>query len=99
MITLGLESQLFKTTDEIPGYGRKVDQKVNMLGSYAQWEWQIAQKLKLMNGLRWDRSEVKGLYQLDNMKRKVNNNFQVLSPRITFLYDVNEFWQIRGGYA
>lgn len=99
MITLGLESQLFKTTDEIPGYGRKVDQEVNMLGSYAQWEWQIAQKLKLMNGLRWDRSEVEGLYQLENIEREVNNNFQVLSPRFTFLYDVNEFWQMRGGYA
>lgn len=99
MVTVGVESQLFKTTDEIPGYGREVDQDVNMLGSYAQWEWQLSSKLKLMNGVRWDRSEVEGFYKLENIEREVNNDFQVLSPRFTFLYDVKENWQIRGGYA
>lgn len=99
MLTSGVESQFFSTTDAIPGYGRKVDQEVNMVGTYAQWEWQMTSKFKIMNGLRWDRSRVNGRYQLEDIERAIDNSFQVLSPRFTFLYNLREHWQIRGGYA
>lgn len=98
-ITAGVEFQRNQTDDRIPGYLRRVDQRVNNWGVYAQWEWQALDRLKLLTGLRYDNSEVKGDYSLADIQTKIDKDFDVLSPRFTLLYDLNDQIQFRGGYA
>ena len=98
-LTGGIEYQFNNTEDFILGYQRRVDQKVNNWGFYGQWEWQATSRLKLLTGLRYDRSEVDGQYQLVDIETSINKSFNVLSPRFTMLYDLNEKIQFRGGYA
>jgi len=98
-ITGGVEFQYNSTDDQIPGYQRRVDQTVANWGAYGQWEWQALDRLKLLTGLRYDRSEVVGEYQLADIETSIDSNFDVLSPRFTFLYDLNDKVQFRGGYA
>lgn len=97
--TTGLEYQRNRTEDAISGYARIVDQAVNNLGLYSQWEWVVSENLKFLTGLRFDQSKVDGLYQVGNFNRTIENDFGVFSPRFTLLYDLNPKMQFRGGYA
>lgn len=97
--TSGAEYQFNATDDLIPGYQRVVDQSVNNIGIYAQWEWQAADRLKLLSGARFDHSIVAGNYQLGEFTRTIDNDISVFSPRFTLLYDLNDQLQFRGGYA
>lgn len=98
-VTSGVEYQVNNTDDKIPGYGRRIDQKVENAGLYSQWEWTVSDRLKLLSGARLDYSIVKGRYQLGDIDRSIDNNFAVLSPRFTMLYDLTPKVQMRGGYA
>lgn len=98
-ITSGVEYQYNRTEDEIPGYQRLVDQRVDNLGFYAQWEWQASSRLKMLSGARYDLSKVKGDYQLAGFQRQIDQDIAVLSPRFTLLFDINSKMQFRGGYA
>lgn len=97
--TTGVEYQNNATQDEIPGYDRLVDQSVQGIGYYGQWEWQISNKLKFLTGARYDRSIVEGKYQVGAFNRTIDSDFGVLSPRFTFLYNFSNELQLRGGYA
>lgn len=98
-ITSGVEYQANETEDRIPGYNRLVDQQVSTMGYYGQWEWELNGSLKLLSGLRYDRSMVDGLYRIGSLERTIDNDFGVLSPRFTLLYDLTDQLQFRGGYA
>ena len=95
----GIELQQNNTDDQIPGYSRVVDQQVANFGAFAQWEWQTTDRLKLLSGLRFDQSNVSGLYELGDISRSIENKLSVFSPRFTLLYDLSRNWQFRGGYA
>lgn len=97
--TTGVEYQNNATQDEIPGYDRLVDQSVQGIGYYGQWEWQVSNKLKFLTGARYDRSIVEGKYQVGAFNRTIDSDFGVLSPRFTFLYNFSNELQLRGGYA
>lgn len=97
--TSGIEYQENETDDRIPGYNRTVDQLVRNVGFYTQWEWTFSDKLKFLTGARYDISKVEGTYQLGTIERRIDNDFGVLSPRVTLLYDLNDKLQFRGGYA
>ena len=98
-LTGGVEYQLNHTDDQISGYQRRVDQIVNNWGVYGQWEWQVSGNLKFLVGLRYDRSEVNGKYELVDIKNTIKEDFNVLSPRFTVLFNLNDKIQFRGGYA
>jgi outer membrane receptor for ferrienterochelin and colicins len=98
-ITGGVEYQFNATDDQIPGYTRSVDQAVANLGFYGQWEWQATNRLKLLTGLRYDRTDVDGEYRLADIQTEIDQVFDVFSPRFTLLYDINKRLQFRGGYA
>jgi len=98
-MTGGIEYQFNATDDQIPGYMRSVDQAVANLGFYGQWEWQATGRLKLLTGLRYDRTDVDGEYQLADIQTEIDQSFDVVSPRFTLLYDINDKLQFRGGYA
>ena len=95
----GIEYQYNTTDDVIPGYNRSVDQAVRNTGLYGQWEWTVNDRLKLLTGARFDMSVVEGEYILGNIERNIDNDFGVFSPRFTFMYELKEGMQLRGGYA
>jgi len=99
VVTAGLEYQLNDTNDAIPGYNRLVDQKVNSIGLYGQYEWKPNDKFTALLGARLDNVKVDGFYTIQDIERTSNVSETVLSPRITLLYNINSELQFRGGYA
>ena len=99
VITTGLEYQLNDTDDAIPGYNRLVDQKVNSIGLYAQYEWKPSEKFTALVGARLDHVNVDGFYTIQDVARSSDVSETVLNPRLTILYNINDALQFRGGYA
>lgn len=99
MITTGVEYQLNDTDDQMPGYNRIIDQKVNNYGLYAQYEWKPIEKFSALIGARLDHADVEGFYRIQDIERFSSVNQTVLSPRLTFLYNITNALQFRGGYA
>ncbi len=84
--TVGSEFKNNLMRDRKPGYNAKIDQNLNILGIYAQQEWQATEKLKVLGGLRAD---------LHN----VAEENVVFNPRLNLLYAVSEQLQFRTSYA
>ncbi|WP_438968928.1 TonB-dependent receptor [Nonlabens sp.] len=99
VITTGIEYQLNDTNDVIPGYNKLVDQEVNSIGLYAQYEWKPSDKFTALVGARMDHVNVDGLYKIQNIERLYSVSETVLNPRLTVLYNINDALQFRGGYA
>lgn len=99
VLTAGAEYNLSRTEDNIPGYNRYIDQKVNSVGAFAQYEWKPSEKFTALLGGRLDHINVKGDYSVQNVNRNANIEQTVLSPRLTLLYGFAENWKFRGGYA
>lgn len=99
VITFGLENQYYDTQDEIKGYNRLIDQRVNTTGFFAQYEWKPSERLTALLGARYDVSKVDGDYQIGAINSKADINIGVFSPRLTFLYKMNDYLRFRGGYA
>ncbi len=99
VLVLGVENQFNDVEDNIPGYNRLVGQQVNALGFFGQYEWKLSNSFTALLGLRYDRTDVDGIYDIGNIARTSDLTTSVLSPRLTFLYDINENLQLRGGYA
>lgn len=99
ILIMGLEYQISQVEDHIPGYLRTIDQSVNTLGFYGQYEWRPNDKLTALAGGRYDLTQVDGYYQLGQLSRDSDISTAVLSPRINLLYDLRENLQFRLGYA
>ena len=99
VITTGFEYQLNDTDDEILGYNRVVDQRVNSYGVYGQYEWKPSEKFIALLGVRLDHVDVDGFYNIQDISRTSDVSQTVLSPRITILYNLTDKLQLRGGYA
>lgn len=99
VLTLGLENQYNTVNDVIPGYARLIDQSVNNLGLYGQYEWKPIPDFTALVGLRFDQSTVDGRFLLGDITRVTEVNTGVFSPRLTLMYHLNEHLQVRGGYA
>jgi len=99
MITAGVEYQLNDTDDAIIGYNRLVDQKVNSLGVYGQYEWKPTNKFSALIGARLDHVNVDGYYTIQDIERSSDVSETVVSPRLTLLYNITEDLKFRGGYA
>ncbi|MEM9326321.1 MAG: TonB-dependent receptor [Bacteroidota bacterium] len=99
VLTVGVENQYYDTQDEIAGYGRLVDQRVNSTGFFGQYEWKVNQRFTALLGARYDLSNVDGSYAVVGEERTSDVNLGVFSPRATLLYQINENLRFRGGYA
>jgi outer membrane receptor for ferrienterochelin and colicins len=99
VVTLGIESQNYDTQDEIQGYDRLIDQQVNTIGFFGQYEWKPTSRLTTLLGARYDLSQVNGTYEIGTISRNIDNNINVFSPRVTLLYKINDAVRLRGGYA
>lgn len=99
VLTVGAEFNHTETEDQIPGYNRLIDQSVNSLGGYAQYEWKPSEKFTLLAGTRIDNVHVDGDYSIGGIDRGVDINQTAFSPRLTVSYQVLEDLKFRGGYA
>jgi len=99
VLTVGLENLTYETQDEIQGYNRLIDQRVNTTGIFAQYEWKPSQQFTALLGARYDVSDVDGNYQIGTINNTVDKNVGVFSPRVTLLYKVTDNLRFRGGYA
>ncbi|RAV29148.1 TonB-dependent receptor [Sinomicrobium soli] len=99
ILTVGAEYNLSSTQDDIAGYNRFIDQKVNSLGAFAQYEWKPSEKFTALVGGRLDYVDVEGDYSVQDVDRSSEIDQAVFSPRLTLLYNFAEGWQFRGGYA
>lgn len=99
VLTTGLEYNLSSTTDDIAGYSRFIDQKVNSYAAFGQYEWKPVESFTALLGARLDHIDINGDYSVENVERKSEIAQTVLSPRFTILYNFTEELQFRGGYA
>lgn len=99
VFTTGVEYNLNSTEDQIPGYNRLIDQSVNTLGGYAQYEWKPSEKFTALFGTRLDNVSVDGNYTIGGIARIVDLNQTTLSPRLTLSYRITDKLRFRGGYA
>ncbi len=70
------------------------DQALITTGAFAQYELPLG-KFRLTGGLRYDHYEIKD-FTKDGAGDKSGN---VLSPRLSIMYDITRFFQLRGGYS
>ncbi|MEO0572502.1 MAG: TonB-dependent receptor [Bacteroidota bacterium] len=99
VLTSGAEYILSNTEDQIPGYNRLIDQSVNSLGGYLQYEWKPTEKFTALIGTRLDNVSVNGNYTIGGIERNVDITQTALSPRITLSYLLTPELRLRGGYA
>ncbi|NER14886.1 TonB-dependent receptor [Leptobacterium flavescens] len=99
VLTTGIEYIYTATEDQIPGYNRLIDQSVNNVGGYVQYEWKPTDKFILLAGTRLDNVGVSGDYTIGGISRGVDVNQTVFSPRLTLSYQFTENFRFRGGYA
>uniref|UniRef100_UPI0026ED2FAD TonB-dependent receptor plug domain-containing protein n=1 Tax=Mesonia mobilis TaxID=369791 RepID=UPI0026ED2FAD len=99
ILTVGAEYNLNRTEDDIAGYNRFINQKVNSIGTFAQYEWKPSEVFSALVGTRLDHVNVEGHYNIQQVNRTSNIDQTVLSPRLTLLYNFAKNWRLRGGYA
>lgn len=85
-LTTGAEYKKEKMLDAKPGYNAFVNQTLDILGIYAQQEWKVNEKLKVLGGLRAD---------FHNAADEV----VIFNPRLNILYNFKENLQWRNSYA
>lgn len=99
VLTAGVEYNFNNTEDQIPGYNRLINQSVNSLGGYAQYEWKPSDRFTALVGTRLDNVTVDGNYTIGDIAREVDLSETVLSPRLTLSYQISNALRLRGGYA
>jgi outer membrane receptor for ferrienterochelin and colicins len=99
VLTVGTEMNHTSTEDQIPGYNRLIDQTVNSIGAYAQYEWKPSEKFTALLGARLDNVNVDGMYSVGGIDRDVDVNQTAFSPRFTISYQFTKALKFRGGYA
>ncbi|MGJ8548561.1 TonB-dependent receptor [Winogradskyella wichelsiae] len=99
IVTAGIEYQLNDTNDAIIGYNRLVDQKVNSIGVYGQYEWKPIERFSALIGVRLDNVNVDGHYTIQDIESSSDVSETVISPRLTLLYNLTDELKFRGGYA
>ncbi len=99
VLTSGIEYNISSTDDNIVGYNRRIDQDVNALGLYAQYEWKPNAKFSALIGSRVDHINVDGTYTVGDISRAVDISQTTLNPRITIAYQLTDDIKFRGGYA
>ncbi len=99
VLTVGTEFNHTETEDIIDGYDRLIDQNVNAIGGYAQYEWKPTEKFSALIGARLDNVTVDGNYSIGGIDRGVDIGQTAISPRFTLSYQFTEELKFRGGYA
>jgi len=99
MMTAGSEHQFNRVSDEMPGYGRAIDQTVQVLGNYGQLEWQVMEQWSFLIGGRYDFLSIDGLYELQEDRFNNVQQFGVFTPRASTLIHLQPKLKLRLAYA
>ncbi|MFN4083826.1 MAG: TonB-dependent receptor [Bacteroidia bacterium] len=97
--TSGVEWQINKVNDKMPGYQRNINQQVSSLGFYNQLEYKLVNRFTLLAGLRYDAIFIKGFIKNIDDKYYLDRNMEVWVPRVSMMYDLNKHLKLRTSYA
>lgn len=96
---LGIESMFNTVRDEMPGYGRSIEQEVGTLAFLGHSEFRINSQWEAQFGARLDLIQIDGLYLLDKEGFHNSNNFSTLNPRVNVAYRPDEQSAFRAGLS
>ena len=99
VLTSGIEYNFSDTEDQIVGYNRNIDQSVNAVGLYAQYQWKPNKRFSVLIGSRIDHINVEGTYSVGDISRNVDISQTTINPRLTLAYQLTDDLKFRGGYA
>lgn len=99
MLTSGMEYIYNDVTDEMPGYGRTIDQQVGTLGTYAQLEIKPTDKLTFLVGGRFDNVNINGVYDLADEQFEDKKTLNILVPRLSAMYKIKNDLKVRASFA
>jgi len=99
MLTSGVEYIYNEVIDEMPGYGRSINQQVGTLGTYAQLEMSPIEKLTFVLGGRLDHVNINGEYNLSVEQYENTTALTVLVPRLSAMYKIKENFKVRASFA
>jgi len=98
-LTTGTEYIYNEVVDEMPGYGRVIDQQVGTWGTFAELEIKPVDKLTLLVGGRLDQVGISGRYDLETERFINDENLNVFVPRVTAMYKFEENLKLRASFA
>ncbi len=98
-LTIGSEYTYNKVVDEMPGYGRLIDQSVGTWGTFAELEITPIKKLTLLAGGRFDQLNISGQYDLEGQSFTNDQIINVLVPRTSVMYKLKENLKLRASFA
>ncbi len=98
-LTLGTEYVHNQVNDQMPGYGRSIEQETGTVGTYFQAQWKPVQRITFLGGARADYFTLKGRYRFE--QEDFNNTIQlpVLVPRVAMMVDINPELKWRVAFA
>ena len=99
LLTAGTEYTFNDVQDEMPGYGRKIDQQVGTSGTYAQFEIHPFDRFTLLLGGRYDRIHINGVYDLAEDQFNDSKTLNVMVPRISALFHLSPNLKARASFA
>jgi len=98
-LSLGAEQKYNRISDQMPGYGRSVNQKLNSIGSFLQMQWQLKDNLEVLAGARFDHLRLSSRYLFRDDDHSADRNFNIPSPRLSIKYDPSKISSFRFSYA
>lgn len=98
-LTAGTEYIYNDVIDEMPGYGRIIDQTVGNWGTFAELEVKATKKLTLLLGGRFDYLNIKGKYDLAGENFNNQETLGVFVPRLSAMYSLKKNLKIRASFA
>ncbi len=98
-LTAGTEYIYNDVKDEMPGYGRIIDQQVGTWGTFAEVEIKPVEKLTFLLGGRFDQLDIAGQYDLEGESFENDENLNVFVPRLTAMYSLKKNLKLRASFA
>jgi outer membrane receptor for ferrienterochelin and colicins len=99
LLSTGLEAQHNRVKDEMSGYQRSIQQRVNSLGNYAQLQYKPFSKTTLIVGGRMDVVDIRGNYALVDSVYLTNKVLPVLVPRFSWMQTLLPTLRFRFSFA
>lgn len=98
-LTAGSEYIFNDVIDEMPGYGRLIDQQVATWGTFTELEIKPIDKLTFLVGGRFDQLSINGEYNLEQESFRNSEDISVLIPRASVMYKLKENFKLRASFA
>ncbi len=99
MLTAGTEYWFNSIIDRMTGYQRLLDQRYQVWGNFAQAEYQLNKRVKVLGGLRYDMVRLAGQYDLATDIFQQDQSYGLLLPRLSSMINFNPNTQLRLNWA